>query len=257
MLDSTAPIVVGATGGSGTRVVRELLIRAGVHMGTYVNAPGDALAFMPFMQGVSNWALQHTRSADYDLSQLPAWLREEGLLLLDTCVQRHRADVPPESALWGWKVPTILYVLPFVQGCCPEFRLIHVIRDGRDIAFSKNQRQVQKYYGAMFDSWQEYPMCVPSGRLWSRMNREVRQWGQRQLADRYLLIRFEDLCADPIKVGSRVLEFVGSHASPAEACSHIQRSQSIGRWRKNDRELVKEVQRVAREGLETFGYIGA
>jgi len=238
-------------------VIQELLVQAGVYMGTYLNAPGDALSFMPFTQGVANWVLQHTRSVDYDLSQLPDWLRKEALLLLATCIQRHAAGRPPEATLWGWKIPTILYVLPFVQECCPAFRLIHVIRDGRDIAFSKNQRQVQKFYGAIFDSWQECPMCVPSGRLWSRMNREARQWAERELADRYLLIRFEDLCADPVEVGGRILQFAGSNASPAEACSHIHPSRSIGRWQKNDRKLVKEVQQVAREGLETFGYIGA
>ncbi|MBS3735246.1 MAG: sulfotransferase [Phycisphaerae bacterium] len=249
------PVVVGATGGSGTRAVRELLARAGVYMGSRVNPPGDALDFLPFHQAVINWTLQHTRSVDYRLADLPDWLRREGLALLRRCLGRYLDGAPQRPGLWGWKVPTTLYLLPYIAAVVPDFRLVHVVRDGRDIAFSRNQRQTFTYHGDLFGRWQEQPLHAPAIRLWSRVNVEAMTWARRELPGRYLLVRFEDLCGDPTSQGGRILSFVGSDADPAAATEHIRQVQSIGRWRRQPGKIVGRLCDEGRAGLEAFGYL--
>ena len=56
-----APIVIGGSGGSGTRVLRNALIAAGVFMGTRVNDAGDALDFEPWLDCRINHILAATR----------------------------------------------------------------------------------------------------------------------------------------------------------------------------------------------------
>ncbi|BCW93430.1 MAG: hypothetical protein KatS3mg007_1324 [Thermoanaerobaculum sp.] len=46
---------------------------------------------------------------------------------------------------WGWKEPRSIYLLPFWNELMPSLRFIHVIRDGRDMAFSANQNQLRKH----------------------------------------------------------------------------------------------------------------
>ena len=50
-IDHTAsnPVVIGGTGGSGTRAVQSALAAAGVFMGERLNESGDAMDFEPFL----------------------------------------------------------------------------------------------------------------------------------------------------------------------------------------------------------------
>lgn len=54
--------------------------------------------------------------------------------------------------LWGWKGPRSVYFLPFYQAVFGDhFRFLHVLRDGRDVAYGDNQMQFwmlcEKFYG--------------------------------------------------------------------------------------------------------------
>ena len=47
-MTASSPLIIGATGGSGTRVVARIVQRAGYDLGTYLNEANDALALRPF-----------------------------------------------------------------------------------------------------------------------------------------------------------------------------------------------------------------
>jgi hypothetical protein len=94
-VDASPPIVVGGTGGSGTRVVRRMLARAGAFMGVRLNSSGDAMDFEPFLEDTINPLLAVTRSLDYSLDALPAPLRRLSLRNFDEAVaplSRRAAD---------------------------------------------------------------------------------------------------------------------------------------------------------------------
>jgi hypothetical protein len=39
---------------------------------------------------------------------------------------------------WGWKLPETYLIAPLVLEILPDARIIHLIRDGRDLAFKKH-----------------------------------------------------------------------------------------------------------------------
>ena len=81
----------------------------------------------------------------------------------------------------------------------PSARFVHVVRDGRDMAYSPNQYQV-RHYGDLLLTPDERRWSQPlrSIVVWSRLNLEAADYADRHLPDRYLLVRFEDLCASPV-----------------------------------------------------------
>ena len=50
-------------------------------------------------------------------------------------LRAHLAD-RPAGQRWGWKLPETSHVLPVMSRLFPEARCIHLVRDGRDVAFS-------------------------------------------------------------------------------------------------------------------------
>jgi hypothetical protein len=62
----------------------------------------------------------------------------------------HRAHLEPlgaSAARWGWKQPRSTLLLPFLDRVLPNLRFMHLIRDGRDMAYSAN-RTVTELHGA-------------------------------------------------------------------------------------------------------------
>ncbi|MDX1409058.1 MAG: hypothetical protein R3330_13010, partial [Saprospiraceae bacterium] len=53
--DKQAPVIVGGIGGSGTRVVAEILQASGVYLGTYLNAALDNVFFARLITKDPEW----------------------------------------------------------------------------------------------------------------------------------------------------------------------------------------------------------
>ena len=47
---------------------------------------------------------------------------------------------------WGFKAPVSMLVTPFLHKMTGALKMLHVVRDGRDISFSGNQSPVNKFY---------------------------------------------------------------------------------------------------------------
>ena len=107
---------------------------------------------------------------------------------------RPPARARPTGRPWGWKEPRSVYLLPFLAAELPGLRFLHVVRDGRDMAFSENQVQLRKHGDAVLGASDE-PEALRSIALWREVNLRAADFGERELGDRYLRIRFEDLCA--------------------------------------------------------------
>lgn len=51
---------------------------------------------------------------------------------------------------WAFKAPISMALLPVFASATNSFKFVHVIRDGRDIAFSGNQKTVEYYYDLVY-----------------------------------------------------------------------------------------------------------
>jgi len=249
------PIVVGATGGSGTRAVHGVLAAAGVYMGVNLNGAGDAMDFEPLLDDAINPVIGLTRSLDYEPSTLPAALRRPLLERLDRTIVAYCSAVPSGAARWGWKNPRSMYILPLITALHPDLTFVHVIRDGRDMALSDNQNQLNKHFAALFGRAPAESQLADSIRLWARANRDVAGWGRRRLGRRYVQVRMEDLCRQPMTALHDLctrLDLVGDLAALTET---IRPPGSLGRWRDLPGQRVAEMAQAGADGLAAFGYV--
>ena len=72
------------------------------------------------------------------------------------------------------------------------------------MAFSENQVQLRKHGDAVLGPSDE-PEALRSIALWREVNLRAADFGERELGDRYLRLRFEDLCAEPAARVAEVL----------------------------------------------------
>jgi hypothetical protein len=256
----TEPVVICATGGSGTRAMRVILERAGVFMGAgdSVNNVGDAMTFEPFLDEFINPVMSHTRGLDYRLDELPADLTARMLKEFRACLRRWLAERPRPAARWGWKNPRAMYLLPVIREVFPKVRVIHMVRDGRDMAVSTNQWQFIKHYEAVLGrdrTGDEDP--VESCRLWSKANIDAARWAEREIPGRYLRVRLEDLAQRPRDVGREVLAFLDLDQRLLDhAIAEIAEPPSLFRWQRIISAEALETLQIENHGtLEAFGYL--
>src|SRR3954449_12702801 len=216
------PSIMGATGGSGTRVVARIARRAGLFIGANLNPAEDSMEMAEYYDRWINHVLQ-----GFDVE---GDMRTE----LDALLERHCA--PMDGQRWGWKEPRSIFLIPFLARALPGMRFIHVVRDGRDLAFSKNQNQVRKHAWAMLGAAPMEPDDSPprSIALWNAANMAAADAGESELGERYLRIRFEDLCAQPEQTAAQVLDFLELEGDPAELAREVEPPPTLGRWREAD-----------------------
>jgi hypothetical protein len=262
-LDSLAgldPNVTGATGGSGTRVVGRVVRAAGMYIGTNLNESEDALDFGDYSD---RWINRFMSGGSLD--GLSDDLRAEMVEDLALVMQEHRSDLPADAAAWGWKEPRSIYLLPFYDSVMPAMRFLHWIRDGRDMAFSVNQQQLVKHSGSVLSpdetGWKK---PVRSIALWARVNGLAADFGEHRMAGRYLRLRFEDLCSDPVGTIRRIYDFFGLEGDAELAGAQVRRPDTLGRWqrsrpwrRRAHEKMVARLHEVAGPALERFGYLAA
>jgi hypothetical protein len=232
--------VIGATGGSGTRVVARIVLRGGMFIGSDRNRSEDALDFASFSDRWVDEAIAGRR---------PSAMTDELRALVARQWAGRAGDRP-----WGWKEPRSVYLLPLLGEELSGLRFLHVVRDGRDMAYSDNQLQLRKHGTSVLgDGSGDLPLR--SIELWSRVNLRAADYGECELGSRYLRIRFEDLCADPAAVTAQVLGFFGLEGDAGGiAREEVSPPGSLGRWREQDAATVAELEAAAGEALARFGY---
>lgn len=245
LLDS-GPVVVGGTGGSGTRVVARILRRAELFIGTELNESDDAWKLGEYSDRWINEFLS------YSDEQVPievegAMFAELAALVREHCVQLD-AGRP-----WGWKEPRSIYLLPFFHRHLPALRFLHVVRDGRDMALSSNQNQLRKH-GASAPIPTDLAEPGQSIALWGWVNLRAARYGAERLGDRYLRIRFEDLCARPVELSGDILRFCGLDGDPEVALDVIAVPPSLGRWRGESPETIAALEEHGGQALVKLGY---
>lgn len=198
LLPSASPIAVGGVGGSGTRLVTQLLQAAGCWMGDQLNSTSDDMRFNRWL--VSMEALAASEPDFHE--RLRAYLHEvadaRGLNGLDAL---------DRASAWGWKEPNTHFTIHRIALRIPNIRYVHVMRNGLDMAFSANQQQVQM--------WGDHLLGHPvdgsprhSLRYWVLVHRRIEANCMR-LGERFLMLNYERLCMQPGDELPKLLEFAG------------------------------------------------
>jgi hypothetical protein len=244
------PRVIGATGGSGTRVLARIVRSGGLFLGTRLNDYEDAVDFGSYSdRWINAWVSANGALPGADVEKMASELEHT--------VTRHCTDLPADARGWGWKEPRSIYLLPYYDRVMPTLRYVHFVRDGRDMAFSENQNQLRKHGSVILDADQEkLARPLQSIVVWTRVNDRAADYGEQVLGDRYLRVRFEDLCSDPAGTARRVFEFFGLEGDAEGVASETVRPPStLGRWRDEKAATVRGLEEIAAPVLARFGYL--
>jgi len=243
------PCVIGATGGSGTRVVARIVRAAGMYIGNDLNRYEDALPFAAFSD---RWINEFLASGSSPAPGTRSRMTEE----LQGLVDDHLSHRPEDAITWGWKEPRSIYLLPFLNEEIPELRFLHFVRDGRDMAFSENQQQLKKHGAAVLERglrWRRRP--YRSVALWGSVNGAAADYGERELGERYLRVRFEDLCSRPGETARQILDFFGLDGdAEAIAAAEVRPPSTLARWKTKGTRTVRNLERLGEPALSRFGY---
>jgi len=218
-LNYAPPLAIGGVGGSGTRIFAELLMRAGVAMGENLNVSNDNLDFTRCFKR-KDWFENYPAPAQ--LSQ--AWQD----FVAGQPIAQH-----VEAYRWGWKEPNTHLFLGALIENIRGLKYIHILRNGLDMAFSSNQGQLRNWGAYMLGT--DAPLTVtPENSLsyWIAANERAIEIGQR-LGNRFLLMKYEDLCAYPEREIARLFAFANIAEDVAPYAALIA-PRSIGRHKQHE-----------------------
>lgn len=253
-----SPVVVGGLGGSGTRLIAGMLSAEGYFLGADLNEAWDNLWFTllfkrPGALGMSDAEfarrlrlflramaggeafstgdrelLDELAAAGWEQHQAD-WLQVRVATLLS------RANARSTAGSWGWKEPNTHVYLDRLDAACPGMRYVFVSRHGLDMAISGNQNQA-RLWGAVLLGEEFSPTPRYSLRYWCAAHRRTLA-AAAALGDRFLFLRYDDLCRHPERELEGLAAFLGVRDAPAVARlrgmvvppSSLQRSKHVPR----------------------------
>jgi hypothetical protein len=262
------PVVIFNKSHSGSRLLAALVEQAGVFMGAHQNESHDSLDVLEL---VTHLVLAHYPEYGQLLDGDAA-----GDSLLPDLVRRvfgsHLAAFDAGGGgRWGWKLCETSHIVPVVDVLFPGARFIHLIRDGRDVAFSDhvapsapfwrkiyfNTDRITHWRGRRLDR-RAYRRCshLFNARHWVNSVTVGRRYGAL-LGERYLEVRYEELCLEFERTAARVLAFIGMEAAfPAVAAMKPRvRGGAIGKYRRQPWLRRRTVAGVVTPLLRELGYL--
>lgn len=162
------------------------------------------------------------------------------------------------------KNPRNILRIPFVRKIFPEAKIIHIIRDGRDVACSMIPGCGGEEWNHLKPpSWRQYFDNYKGGIRCGYAWREIVEIGLGDLQNTdHLQIRYEDLLANPASTAENIFQYLGLnfHENAAVFCERISNDTNssyhaknqeqwyrqdhrnrVGRWREN---LTEQEQRT-------------
>jgi hypothetical protein len=244
---SVPPILVGALGGSGTRVIVELLVESGVFMGRWVDrTTRDALMIRRFLD-------RHVETLAHDPEREDPAIERD----LHRAMRAHRIGIAREGDDWGWKNPRSMWTLPYLARHIAGMRFIHLVRDGRDLALSRNTFLLDRHGRRLLADRHTGDPLVDQFELWARGNVRAAEVSEQLLGPRALLVRYEDLCADPMQEIERLHRFIGRplpRSTVERIAATVIPSPTLGRGRIAPSETLRACAERHAEALRRFGY---
>jgi hypothetical protein len=280
------PVVVGGVGGSGTRLVAEILREVGVYIGADLNNANDNFWF-GLLVARPRWELLPPAQADQPIygalrvfdSAMTGRLKPKRTekRIIGEAVSRGKvspssiiaSDVwfrkrlrslghsggsfPLDAKMWGWKVPGVYFYLPYLQRYYgTRLKYVHVIRHGAYMAKSRNQSQF-KNWGKLFGIDPEHAGSDAGASLdfWIAANRLAISHAQKMPANRFCLLNYDEFCSHPHEGVRQLLDFVQIDASPPTIAKLVAMPQA-----KESRFSTEELQSFSSTQLESLRELG-
>lgn len=224
----TSPIVIGGLGGSGTRLIAQIVQQAGVSIGTNLNESLDNLTYTLLFKR-PNW---YSNTGKEKIAKRIALFTKietgqkltfsERLRVKSLYKKQEVKDEKPNlksilkpvktyTNCWGFKEPNTVVALKHLADFYPEMKYILVVRNGLYMAHSGNTNQL-KNWGSLFGI---EPNNTPEQQLeyWIRANKQAIEVGEKQLGNRFYMLNYDEFCINPSIEIPKLLHFLGLQVS--------------------------------------------
>ena len=225
-MKSNSPVIIMGMHRSGTSMLTRQLHALGIHMGKDLTINAESRCFQELNRGLlaeggGSWShiapvLSKMESGDYVQQQAveirERLLRKNAISTFWSARQKVSLTIGIGPVHWGWKDPRNSITLPIWLTVFPNARVIHVIRNGIDVAISLHRRESNRArlsrdycercldFGYCFQLWEQYTQAC--------------RWHVRDLHDgRYLELRYEEILQTPENTLRAALGFLGHNVS--------------------------------------------
>jgi hypothetical protein len=223
MLDR--PVVLLGRGGSGTRLLSQLAQDTGIFLGNEINASGDSVEWV---QPIYQRAIARCGGTGADLES-PQRLRDHARHVLSA------ADVMKQQ-LWGWKLPETMLILPDVLAAFPRAKIIHLLRHPVSSSLRRSHMTSRlnnpvgravltaayREVGRSEKSIERDAEWQHNAITWLYQVRRVAHICRQLGAERWLEVRFEDLCTTPKTVSAQVTAFLRNTSEHLAAAAQLE-----------------------------------
>ena len=257
--EDSAPIVIGGIGGSGTRLVTQILQHEGVSFGGVMNEELDNLWFsllfvrrtilLKPLDDVRRlaWLFTNAMRSGLPIPEVLFPLLNEaarydrGPALTKAVLEQARDSMmnPPllsSSTPWGWKQPNTHVMVPLLSRCFPAMKYVYVVRNGLDMAFSDNQNQLKYFWGDLLLEGDTSPSPCNALRYWVASYKRI-SGDAALLGDRLYILDYDLLCKKPAEQIQRLNRFLGLEVDAKllqSAAGSVSIPESTGRYQQLD-----------------------
>ena len=273
---SAAPVFVLGSARSGTTLLYDMLLSAGgfaVYLAESnafnVLAPhfGDLGRRKARQELLRVWLSTNLfRACDLDASDIENEFLEQGRNIGDF-LQIVMGKITRAQGMqrWAENSPEGILHLPLIKRLIPDALVVHIIRDGRDVAVSlSNVRCLRPF------PWQDRISLTGAGIYWEWIVEYGRRYGRR-LGPDYMEVHFEDLVAAPRETLKTIGSFIDheldydrirevgyrSVSKPNTSFSSElpENFSPVGRWKKGiSPEQLVRFERILGKTLTELGY---
>ncbi len=284
---SLPPVIIIGMHRSGTSMVSRLLEELGLFLGNKKQQDHESIFFV----NINDWLLNQSGGA-WDHPQAFRYLLEnEGIRSLAETYTRYIINTPQIVSylgwslylkyrslqnldfLWGWKDPRSTFTLPFWLDLFPDAKVIHIYRNGIDVANSLKVREdkaFNRHSQPINDQYKKklYMIRPKKGgfihsvrctsleggfSLWEEYLSEARRH-VNNLGERAIEFRYEDFLDEPHTVLSSIVKFCGLPVNNGDIRKVVGKvKKSRGYAYKNNPELKAFSEDVISR-LQLYGY---
>lgn len=256
------PVIIFCKSHSGSRLLARLVMAGGVWLGDRRNASEDSPDLMRLVEPLVE---RHFP----DFSRLFSQGDEEISALARAVLTAHLRG-RPDGAPWGWKLCETGFALPLLLRIFPQARFVHLLRDGRDVAFCDHVAPESAFWKKVFFGtdgirrWNGLRLSYHSylrrphvfnAQHWVNSVTVGRRHGALAGAH-YHEIRYEDIVADPVGAVTGLFDRLRlpMDEDGLRAAALRVHAESLGKHRAMPARQVREALRVLGPTLGAFGY---
>lgn len=242
-------VAIGGVGGSGTRVVAEILNELGYFIGNDLNESNDNLLFtllfkrqniltltdsefdiilnifLKIMSKDDSLTVKELNKINELASNDRTLHNKEWLTLRTKYLENNK-----KQNLWGWKEPNSHIVMEKLLNKIDNLKFIYVYRNGLDMAYSSNQNQLKLWGSIFFNQYNIEINHKNSLKYWCMVHKKMLNL-QSVYKDRILMLDFDELCLNPEEILFNIGTFIGNNKDIIRLKKLIKIPNTIGRYK--------------------------